>query len=129
MRSSMRFVQPLDSFAQSARSGTRLRGNAIHDIPLNAGRAESNGIFMDEGSTEITVQNNTIYNLKRSPIRFHRAGKNLVEHNRLVAPPGVASFMYNATDAAVIERIDNEEISAAQWSPPEGDPPSAGESK
>jgi hypothetical protein len=109
--------------------GTRLRGNAIHDIPLNAGRAESNGIFMDEGSTEITVQNNTIYNLKRSPIRFHRAGKNLVEHNRLVAPPGVASFMYNATDAAVIQRVDNEEISAAEWSPPASDSPSAGESR
>ena len=29
--------------------GTILRGNVIHDVPVNAGRAESNGIFMDEG--------------------------------------------------------------------------------
>jgi hypothetical protein len=37
--------------------------------------------------------------------------------------------MYNATDAAVIQRVDNEEISAAEWSPPESDSPSAGESR
>ncbi|MCC6493503.1 MAG: right-handed parallel beta-helix repeat-containing protein [Pirellulales bacterium] len=101
--------------------GTRLAANFIHDIPLNAGRAESNGIFMDEGSTEITVEDNTICGVARSPIRFHRAGKNLVRNNRLAAPPGVPTFMYNATDASLIDRVDNDEISDADWQAPADD--------
>jgi hypothetical protein len=40
--------------------GTQLRGNLIHDVPLNAGRAESNGMFLDEGSDGITIQGNAI---------------------------------------------------------------------
>lgn len=102
--------------------GTRLVGNLIHDVPLNAGRAESNGMFMDEGSTEITVEGNTIFNIARSPIRFHRAGKNLVTRNRLVSAPGVTTFMYNATDANVIDRVANDEISGDAWTPPPDDP-------
>ncbi|RIK84703.1 MAG: hypothetical protein DCC67_04665 [Planctomycetota bacterium] len=102
--------------------GTRLVENHIHDIPLNAGRAESNGMFIDEGSTEITIENNTIYNIARSPIRFHRAGKNLVARNRLTSLPGVPTFMYNATDEAVIDRVDNETVSAAVWQAPPNDP-------
>lgn len=101
--------------------GTRLALNHIHDVPVNAGRAESNGIFMDEGSTEITVENNTIYHIARSPIRFHRAGKNLVAGNRLVARPDVPTFMYNATDEGVIERVDNVVASAESWQPPAED--------
>ena len=54
--------------------GTVLAENVIHDIPPNAGRAQSNGIFMDEGSTDIRVEDNTIYHIARSPIRFNMAG-------------------------------------------------------
>lgn len=92
--------------------GTVLAGNVIHDVPLNAGRAESNGIFMDEGSTDILVEHNNIYNISRSPIRFHRAGNNTISRNRLVAPPGIPTFRYNATDPAVMTMIENEEIVA-----------------
>ncbi len=56
--------------------GTVLRGNIIHDVPANSGRAESNGMFIDEGSTELLIESNVIYNTARSPIRFHQAGKN-----------------------------------------------------
>jgi len=101
--------------------GTRLAGNVIHDVPVNAGRAESNGIFMDEGSTEIIVQGNTIYNIARSPIRFHRAGPNLLAGNRLIAAPGVPTFSYHAADPAVMTFEKNEEITAAAWQPPADD--------
>lgn len=62
---------------------TYLRSNTIHHVPVNAGRAESNGMFLDQGSTSITIEDNTIYAIARSPLRFHQAGKNLVRNNTL----------------------------------------------
>ncbi|MEW4487770.1 right-handed parallel beta-helix repeat-containing protein [Thalassoglobus sp. JC818] len=62
--------------------GSLLEGNNIHDVPLNAGRAESNGMFLDEGTTGFTIQGNTIRRIDRSPIRFHKAGKNTVVNNQ-----------------------------------------------
>ena len=52
--------------------GTKLLGNIIHDVPLNAGRAESNGMFLDEGSDQIEIAGNTIYGTARSPLQFSR---------------------------------------------------------
>ncbi|MDR0610326.1 MAG: right-handed parallel beta-helix repeat-containing protein [Planctomycetaceae bacterium] len=61
--------------------GSRLAFNNIHDIPCNAGRAESNGMFLDEGTTDFTIDFNLIVDTFQPPLRFHRAGKNLVENN------------------------------------------------
>jgi hypothetical protein len=80
--------------------GTVLEGNVIHDIQANAGRAESNGIFMDEGSTDIHVQNNTIYGIVRAAIRYNEAGKNTVANNRLDGASG-GTWRPPADDAAV----------------------------
>ncbi|HEX6961758.1 MAG TPA: right-handed parallel beta-helix repeat-containing protein [Lacipirellula sp.] len=102
--------------------GTQLLRNVIHDIPTNAGRAESNGIFMDEGSTDISVERNTIYNIARSPIRFHRAGFNRVVNNRLAAPPGVPIFSLLLSDLAAMEVNDNEQIQEVAWQPAADDP-------
>jgi hypothetical protein len=102
--------------------GTRLVRNVIHDVPVNAGRAESNGIFMDEGSTEIAVERNTIYNIANSPIRFHRAGWNRIENNRLAAAPGVPTFAALASDPSAMKINGNQEISDATWQPPADDP-------
>ena len=101
--------------------GTVLRENRIHGVPLNAGRAESNGIFMDEGSTAILVEGNTIYDLPRSPIRFHRAGVNTVRQNTLVCQPDMPPLRYNATPEHMILQ-ENEIITAAEWNPPADDP-------
>ncbi len=73
-----------------------LRGNHIHDIPLNAGRAESNGIFMDEGTADFLVERNVIWNVQRSPVRFHKAFANAMRGNTLVCGKGVPAFRYNA---------------------------------
>jgi hypothetical protein len=83
--------------------GTILRGNWIHDVPVNAGRAESNGIFMDEGSTDMTVENNTIHQIAKSPIRFHKAGENLLKNNTLVVPPGTPPLKFNNTKSELIK--------------------------
>jgi hypothetical protein len=90
--------------------GTVLRDNRIHDVPLNAGRAESNGIFMDEGSSLIEVTGNEIFATARSPIRFHKAQELKVQGNRLRLAPGLSPFTYNATDPAQIVTEPNELI-------------------
>lgn len=93
--------------------GTVLRGNLIHDIPANAGRAESNGMFIDEGSSLLTIEGNTIYRTARSPIRFHRAEKDTIKGNLLVSPPGVPTFRYNSTDPRTMTFTDNRELTPA----------------
>lgn len=101
--------------------GTILRGNRIHDVPVNAGRAESNGIFMDEGTTALLVEGNTIYQIARSPIRFHKAGVNVLRNNRLVSRPGNPTFRYNATPEHMVFE-DNEALDAESYTPPADDP-------
>jgi hypothetical protein len=101
--------------------GTVLAGNVIHDVPVNAGRAESNGMFIDEGSTDLKIEGNTIYAVARSPIRFNMAGKNTVARNRLTLVPGTPPFQYNGTNPADMTYIENEEIADAKWQPPADD--------
>ena len=99
--------------------GTVLRGNLIHDVPLNAGRAESNGLFIDEGSSEILIEQNTIYNIERSPIRFHKATTDLVRNNVLVTSSGIPPFRFNATDPDSITFEANKPADAKTWIPPQ----------
>ncbi len=56
--------------------GTVLRGNLIHDVPAARGTAESNGIFMDQGSTGMLVEENGCFGIGQAPIRFNQAGRN-----------------------------------------------------
>ena len=77
--------------------GMRLRKNLIHDVPLNLGRAESNGMFLDEGTTGILIAENTISNVVRSPLRFHRATTNVVLNNVFHLKAGVPSIRFNNT--------------------------------
>jgi Right handed beta helix region/GH141 insertion domain len=95
--------------------GTVLAHNLIHDVPPNAGRAESNGMFLDEGTTEIVIEGNVIYGIARSPLRFHQARHNLVRHNTLVVGEGVPPVRYNSTDAKDIEMVENAVPAASKW--------------
>jgi hypothetical protein len=96
-------------------------GNVIHDVPINAGRAESNGMFIDQGSTDLEIKENTIYRVARSPIRFNMAGKNTIADNRLALVPGTPTFQYTDTKADDITFVENKVIKNASWQPPEGD--------
>jgi hypothetical protein len=87
--------------------GTVLRANHIHDIPVNLGRAESNGMFIDEGSTDLVIEDNAIYNLDRSPLRFHQAGVNNVRNNLLVVKDGIPHIRCNSTAEANIRQSGN----------------------
>jgi len=98
--------------------GTVLGRNLIHDIPVNAGRAESNGIFMDEGSTDILVEGNVIHGIGRAPIRFHKAGQNTIRRNVLVPPPGREPFTFNACKKETMVYDGNETPDPSSWKPP-----------
>jgi len=100
--------------------GTVLRGNIIHDVPTNSGRAESNGVFMDEGSSEMLLENNIIYNVAKSPIRFHQAHKNTLRNNQLVSKPKIPPFRYNNTNEKILIMQGNKAIEAENWQPPPG---------
>jgi hypothetical protein len=98
--------------------GTVLRGNVIHNVPLNNGRAESNGMFIDEGSSEILIEGNMIYGIQRSPIRFHKAEGDTIRGNVLVSDSTTSTFRYNATDPATMSFADNTTPDSLTWTPP-----------
>jgi hypothetical protein len=98
--------------------GTVLRGNLIHDVAVNAGRAESNGLFIDEGSSELLIEENTIYNIARSPIRFHKAENNTLRKNVLVTSGGTSPFRYNSTDESSMIYNSNTTPDSKSWTPP-----------
>ncbi len=96
--------------------GLKLIENVIHDVPLNAGRAESNGMFLDEGSDQSEIVGNVIYAVSRSPLRFHRAEEVSVRSNTLVIPtPDTPSVRYNNTDAQSIKQLDNHVVLQAEF--------------
>lgn len=90
--------------------GSRIANNLIHDVKLNAGRAESNGMFLDEGVTDVVVENNIIYNIARSPLRFHRATTNIVRNNVLAHNEGIPPIQYNNTREDNIKKTGNRTI-------------------
>lgn len=91
-----------------------LKNNHIHDVKKNAGSAESNGMFLDEGITDVRVENNLIYNIAKSPIRFHKATKNIVEGNFLFCQDGNPPIRYNRTKEEDIQKINNEVLVKGQ---------------
>jgi Concanavalin A-like lectin/glucanases superfamily/GH141 insertion domain/Right handed beta helix region len=97
--------------------GTVLRGNYIHDIPPNSGRAESNGMFLDEGSSEFLVKDNTIHSVGKSSIRFHKARGITLRGNTLLVGHGQRPFRYNNSDPATMKFGKNTVIKAAAGKP------------
>ncbi|MBI1375585.1 MAG: hypothetical protein GC159_22975 [Phycisphaera sp.] len=95
--------------------GSTLSGNHIHDVPLNAGRAESNGMFLDEGTTDVVIEGNVIHGVDRSPLRFHQATTNLVKGNVFVVRPGVPHIRYNSTKEENIHQVDNTVVPQAEF--------------
>ncbi len=87
--------------------GSKITNNHIHDVKINAGRAESNGMFLDEGTTEVLIENNLIYNIARSPLRFHKATINLVKDNYLFCTGDNPPIRYNSTKEDDIRKVGN----------------------
>lgn len=98
--------------------GSRFTKNVIHGVPLNAGRAESNGMFLDEGTDETIIADNVIYDVDRSPLRFHRAFSVETRNNVLVVPNAeTPPIRYNSTAEQTIAKIDNRTIVEKEFDP------------
>lgn len=59
--------------------GTTLRNNRIHDVDAN--QYGGWGIYHDEGSTHILVENNVVYRTKFAPFNIHYAKEVTVRNN------------------------------------------------
>ena len=105
--------------------GTKLLKNRIHNIPINAGRAHSNGIFMDEGSADMVVAENTIFDIDRSPMRFHRCQSNEIRENHLSVRESVAPFTFHAMDASLIRLRNNDILTNSPPDNPKSTPTTA----
>lgn len=91
--------------------GSRITGNIIHEVSINAGRAESNGMFLDEGTKELEVVDNVIYHIAMAPLRFHRAASARVADNLLSCNVDIPPIRYNRTPEDNISKINNVIIS------------------
>ena len=108
-------------YSLGSQPGSALRGNLIHDVSPNVGRAESNGMFLDQGTGQFVIENNVIYNVDRSPLRFHKGWENLVRKNVLEVKSGIPVVRYNDTlqerivleDNLIVEKVGQEVIEAA----------------
>jgi hypothetical protein len=88
--------------------GSRITGNLIHDVKVNAGRAESNGMFLDEGTKDLLIESNIVYKIARSPLRFHKAAPpNLVQNNVLACNKDIPPIAYNNTREDDIQKTGN----------------------
>jgi len=97
--------------------GSRITNNLIHDVKVNAGRAQSNGMFLDEGTKELLIENNIVYNIARSPLRFHKAKHpTMVRNNVLVCKDGNPPIAYNSTKEDDIQKVDNTILSESSES-------------
>ncbi len=95
-------------YSLGLQSGSRITGNLIHDVTVNVGRSESNGMFLDQGSSELLIANNIVYNIARSPLRFNKAYfPNVVRNNVLVCGEDIPPIRYNSTKEEDIEKVDN----------------------
>jgi hypothetical protein len=96
-----------------------LRGNVIHDVPANVGRAESNGMFLDQGTGSFVISDNVIYAIDRSPLRFHKGWKNLVRNNAMAVREDVPVVRYNDTREERIQLEGNQivKVTAAEPHP------------
>jgi hypothetical protein len=86
--------------------GAMLKGNVIWGVrrsPFTMGGAPNNGIFFDQGSKAIKVEENVIYETSGDSVRFNQTSQSNMaswEKNSFGPRPGDQSFPSEIADAA-----------------------------
>ena len=66
-------------YTLGAQEGTVIRNNLIHDV--NAFTYGGWGIYPDEGTSDVVIENNIVYRTKSAPFHQHYGANNLVRNN------------------------------------------------
>ncbi len=101
-------------YSLGSQPGSFLQGNLIHDVQGNVGSSESNGMFLDQGTGQFVIEQNVIYNVDRSPLRFHKGWLNVVRKNVLEVGSGVPPIRYNDTKEDRLTLEDNRIVPPGQ---------------
>jgi len=88
--------------------GTVIRGNHLHGVRRSNyafGRAGNNGIFFDQGSKEMLIEDNVIYDISDSPIRFNQCDKKWQawRNNTFDITPSMPQFNKEIAEIAGLE--------------------------
>jgi len=73
-------------------------------------------MFLDEGSSEFTIEGNLIHHTVRSPLRFHKAGPIKVRNNSWLLPENTPELRFNNTPPENITATDNTVLDPAALS-------------
>ena len=88
--------------------GSVVRGNLLHGVTRSNyafGQAANNGIFFDEGSKGILIEDNIIYDISEMPIRFNRSYKKWQtwRNNTFNITPSMPQFNKEISEKAGLE--------------------------
>ena len=61
--------------------GTVIRGNLVHDVEHSNPGHGGRGIYLDQGSSHIVVEDNIVYNMSSSPLYLNYGRENVVRNN------------------------------------------------
>jgi len=61
--------------------GTVIRGNLVHDVEHSKPGHGGRGIYLDQGSSHIVVEDNIVYNMSSSPFYLNYGRENVVRNN------------------------------------------------
>lgn len=77
--------------------GTTVRHNHIHDVYNYAHVSHGSGIYPDEGSSEILIENNVVYRVRNCPLFMHY-GKDCLVRNNILAFGGEGQLRRSRED-------------------------------
>lgn len=77
-------------------AGSILRGNVIHDV--RCFRYHGDGIYLDQGSSHLTVEDNLVYNVRHAGFFYHNKGSNNTVRNNIFAATGNAGVLSGEQD-------------------------------
>lgn len=77
--------------------GTTVRHNHIHDVYNYAHVSHGSGIYPDEGSTGILIENNVVYRVRTSPLFMHY-GMECIVRNNILALGGAGQLRRSRED-------------------------------